>query len=55
MNELNNSLAGLKEKKGVMIALIAVLLVPLIYAAIILTASWGPIRQSFKLASSSSQ
>lgn len=42
MNNFATSLAGLKERKGVLIALIAVILVPLIYAAIILTSSWGP-------------
>ena len=42
MENFATSLAELKEKKGVMVALIAVILVPLIYAAIILTASWGP-------------
>ncbi|MFD0050287.1 YhgE/Pip family protein [Actinomycetes bacterium NPDC127524] len=33
---------GLNGRKGWIIALIAVLLVPLVYAAIILTANWGP-------------
>ncbi|WP_180954231.1 YhgE/Pip domain-containing protein [Bacillus sp. M6-12] len=32
----------LMGKKGMLISIIAVLLVPLVYAAIILTASWGP-------------
>ncbi|MFS0784362.1 YhgE/Pip family protein [Bacillus sp. 1P06AnD] len=36
------SLARMKDRKGVMIALIAAILVPLIFAAIILTPSWGP-------------
>lgn len=42
MKESATSLAGLKGRKGVLITLIAVILVPLIYAAIILTPSWGP-------------
>ncbi|WP_180954410.1 YhgE/Pip domain-containing protein [Bacillus sp. V5-8f] len=33
---------GLGDRKGFLIAIIAVLLVPLMYAGIILTANWGP-------------
>lgn len=45
MNSFNLFLAEMakfKEKKGVLISVIAVLLVPLVYAAIILSPKWGP-------------
>ncbi|WP_210364635.1 YhgE/Pip domain-containing protein [Bacillus sp. REN3] len=42
MENFTTSLSALKERKGTLIALIAVILVPLVYAMIILTASWGP-------------
>jgi putative membrane protein len=35
-------LAGLKGKKGVLISVIAVLLVPVVYAAILLSPTWSP-------------
>ncbi|MFB6469267.1 YhgE/Pip family protein [Cytobacillus sp. Hz8] len=35
-------LAKIKEKKGVLISVIAVLLIPVVYAAIILSPRWGP-------------
>ncbi|PLT31027.1 YhgE/Pip family protein [Peribacillus deserti] len=42
MKGFGSQLSELMSRKGVMISLTAVLLVPLIYAAIILTPSWGP-------------
>ncbi|WP_043934021.1 YhgE/Pip family protein [Bacillus sp. EB01] len=42
MENFSTSLSALKERKGAVIAIIAVILVPLIYAALILSASWGP-------------
>lgn len=45
MNSFNlflAELAKIKEKKGVLISVIAALLVPVVYAAIILSPKWGP-------------
>ncbi|MBM7690847.1 putative membrane protein [Peribacillus deserti] len=42
MKGFGSQLSELMSRKGVIISLTAVLLVPLIYAAIILTPSWGP-------------
>lgn len=42
MKGLGLQRGGLGDRKGFIIATIAVLLVPLVYAVIILTASWGP-------------
>ncbi|ALC89587.1 hypothetical protein AM500_07295 [Bacillus sp. FJAT-18017] len=42
MEQFSTSLSVLRERKGAVIAIIAVILVPLIYAALILSASWGP-------------
>lgn len=39
---LGRELSKLKENKGVLFSVIGVLLIPLVYAAILLSATWGP-------------
>lgn len=39
---LGKELSKFKENKGVLFSVIGVLLIPLVYAAILLSAKWGP-------------
>lgn len=42
MNSSQSEMGGFAGRRGWIIAVIAILLVPFVYAALILTAKWGP-------------